>query len=113
MDIKTILDSKPAGTFVMVNTSDLASFAHEVARKTVEEMQAAITQVEVNDEPVGIDEICRRFHLAKNNVKSHKWRVANAFPTCQVSRGARVLFIPSAVGDWIRQHGRQRVVARK
>lgn len=57
------------------------------------------------DAPVGVDEICRLFKLAKNNVKSHKWRVMHGFPTCQTSRGARVQFIPSQVREWQLRQG--------
>ena len=113
MDLESIITNNPSGTFVMVNTNDLAHFAQEVARKTVEEMRATEPAPVADDAPLDIDGICRRFHLAKNNVKSYKWRVAVGFPTHQESLHTRVRFIPSEVEAWIREHGRQRVVVRK
>ena len=112
MDLENIIASNPSGTFVMVNTNDLASCAQEVARKTVEEMRAT-AEPAFDNEPLDIDGVCHRFHLAKNNVKSYKWRVAVGFPTQQDSMHSRVRFIPSEVEEWLREHGRHHIVVRK
>jgi len=96
-------------TFVMLRPGEISQLAREIVIKTVEELR--IKEQGENNSPVGIDEICERFHLSRNNVKSHKWRTEHAFPTFQKARGARVRFIPSEVNAWIKQHGRERISA--
>ncbi len=93
---------------MILSRDDLSQLARDVVVMTIEELKGQEEQSLVAA-PVGIDEICQHFHLPKNNVKSHKWRVSHAFPTVQKSRGARVLFIPSEERAWIQQHGRQRI----
>lgn len=111
MEIENILSSAPAGTFLMVRADDLAAFAEDVANKAVDKMKNA--KSDIDDIPVGIDEICSRFFLAKNNVKNRRWRIENNFPTYQMSRGARVLFIPRDVLEWIRKNNPGRAGSKK
>lgn len=49
----------------------------------------------------GIDEVCKKYRLPKNNVKSRKWRIENGFPTHQDGAYTSVRFNASEVEEWI------------
>lgn len=48
-----------------------------------------------------IDEVCRKYLLPKNNIKSRKWRIENGFPTHQDGAYTSVRFNASEVEEWL------------
>ena len=48
-----------------------------------------------------IDEVCRKYKLPKNSVKSRKWRMAVGFPTHQDGAYSSVRFNASEVEEWL------------
>ena len=50
---------------------------------------------------MNLDEVCKVFNLARNSVKSKKWRDENKFPYHQLSKGAKTTFNRKEVENWI------------
>lgn len=52
-----------------------------------------------------VDEVCKRYHLVKNNVKNRQWRLQNNFPTHQDGGAySKVTFHSKEVEEWLNSH---------
>ena len=75
----------------------------EDAVKTVVEVPA--TPAVPMSDWMGVDEVCERYRLAKNNVKSRQWRMNNGFPTHQDGGAySKVTFHSKEVEEWLNSH---------
>ncbi len=61
-------------------------------------------QLEQNSDWLTVDEVCKKYRLPKNNIKSRKWRKNNGFPTHQDSVYCKVLFNANDVEGWLGEH---------
>lgn len=50
-----------------------------------------------------LDEICSRYNLAKNNVKSRQWRKKMKFPMGNEVYGGKLSFNTEAVEEWMNE----------
>ena len=51
-----------------------------------------------------VDEVCAKYNLPKNNIKSRQWRIDNGFPTHQKGAYTRVVFNATEVEEWLSTH---------
>lgn len=51
-----------------------------------------------------LDEVCKRYHLPKHNLKDRKWRLENHFPTYQDGPYCSLFFHSRSVEEWINEH---------
>ena len=66
---------------------------------------ASTTSATSKSDWMGVDEVCERYHLAKNNVKSRQWRQRNGFPTHQDGGAySKVTFHSKEVEEWLNSH---------
>lgn len=65
------------------------------------EKKVAMLEGQPDSDWYDIDEICVKYRLPKNNIKSRKWRLQNDFPTYQDSAYSRVSFRGKEVEQWM------------
>lgn len=57
--------------------------------------------IESNSNWLNVDEVCKKYRLSKNKIKSREWRKANKFPTHQDSVYCKVSFNGEEVEEWL------------
>ena len=50
-----------------------------------------------------VDEVCRKYKLPKDKIKSRKWRIDNGFPTHQEGAYSSVRFNATEVEKWLKK----------
>ena len=68
------------------------------------ESELAELKKERETEWLGLDEVCKKYHLPKNKVKSRQWRLENNFPVYQCGPYASLAFYGSDVVEWLRTY---------
>ncbi len=49
-----------------------------------------------------LDEVCQRFNLSKNNIKSREWRIKHGFPVGNNEPYSKLVFSAKDVENWMR-----------
>ena len=56
---------------------------------------------EKNTDWLSLDEVCKRFNVVKNNLKSKRWRDEHNFPYYQCGMGSAVRYNAQKVQEWL------------
>lgn len=73
------------------------------APKTIPELSTTVEK-RIDTGWYSLDEVCEKYKLPKNSVKSRKWRLEVGFPTHQDGAYSKVRFNASEVEEWISKH---------
>ena len=81
----------------------------EALVKRVESLEAELAQLKEEKETdwLGLDDVCQKYHLPKNKVKSRQWRLDNKFPVYQCGPYSSLAFNGSDVVEWLRTYWNQ------